>query len=369
MLDKRVKTLADAVAGIKDGAVVLIAGFGSSGIPVELIHALIDQGARDLTVVSNNAGSGRTDLAALLAAGRVRKLICSYPKTSGSVVFEELYAAGKIELELVPQGTLSERMRAAGAGLGGFYTPTGVGTDLAKGKEVRTINGREYVFETPLKGDVALIKAERADRWGNLVYHAAARNFAPTMAMAADLTIVQAREIVERRSAGRPWGWKEPRTTLFLDFWAEFLPEARFLLLFRHPLAVVDSLVRRGTEKEIRWRPVIGLRAWRIYNEQALRFARSQPERAMVVEIESVIQSPERFNEELDRKFELGLRPVPFGTVFSNGEFASGVPKGLGLVKLFHRSELNRALDCYRELLRVSAPIASPSAPITRQAF
>ncbi len=197
MLDKRVKTLADAVAGIKDGAVVLIAGFGSSGIPVELIHALIDQGARDLTVVSNNAGSGRTDLAALLAAGRVRKLICSYPKTSGSVVFEELYAAGKIELELVPQGTLSERMRAAGAGLGGFYTPTGVGTDLAKGKEVRTINGREYVFETPLKGDVALIKAERADRWGNLVYHAAARNFAPTMAMAADLTIVQAREIVE----------------------------------------------------------------------------------------------------------------------------------------------------------------------------
>ncbi|HEX6927540.1 MAG TPA: sulfotransferase [Longimicrobiaceae bacterium] len=181
--------------------------------------------------------------------------------------------------------------------------------------------------------------------------------------------LAEAREIVERRSAGRPWGWKEPRTTLFLDFWAEFLPEARFLLLFRHPLAVVDSLVRRGTEKEIRWRPVIGLRAWRIYNEQALRFARSQPERAMVVEIESVIQSPERFNEELDRKFELGLRPVPFGTVFSNGEFASGVPKGLGLVKLFHRSELNRALDCYRELLRVSAPIASPSAPITRQAF
>ncbi|HEX6980187.1 MAG TPA: 3-oxoacid CoA-transferase subunit A [Alphaproteobacteria bacterium] len=197
MLDKRVKTLADAVAGIKDGAVVLIAGFGSSGIPVELIHALIDQGARDLTVVSNNAGSGRTDLAALLATGRVRKLICSYPKTSGSVVFEELYAAGKIELELVPQGTLSERMRAAGAGLGGFYTPTGVGTDLAKGKEVRKINGREYVFETPLKGDVALIKAERADRWGNLVYRGAARNFAPTMAMAADLTIVQAREIVE----------------------------------------------------------------------------------------------------------------------------------------------------------------------------
>lgn len=197
MLDKRVSSLEKAVAGVCDGATILIGGFGNAGIPVELIHALIDQGARDLTVVSNNAGSGRTDLAALLAAGRVRKVVCSYPKTAGSVVFDGLYAAGKIELELVPQGTLSERMRAAGAGIGGFYTPTGVGTDLAKGKETRMINGREHVLELPIKGDLALIKAERADRWGNLVYRLAARNFGPTMAMAADCTVAQVREIVE----------------------------------------------------------------------------------------------------------------------------------------------------------------------------
>jgi 3-oxoadipate CoA-transferase alpha subunit len=197
MLDKRVSSLEKAVAGVRDGATILIGGFGNAGIPVELIHALIDQGARDLTVVSNNAGSGRTDLAALLAAGRVRKVVCSYPKTAGSVVFDGLYAAGKIELELVPQGTLSERMRAAGAGIGGFYTPTGVGTDLAKGKETRMINGREHVLELPIKGDLALIKAERADRWGNLVYRLAARNFGPTMAAAADCTVAQVREIVE----------------------------------------------------------------------------------------------------------------------------------------------------------------------------
>jgi 3-oxoadipate CoA-transferase alpha subunit len=197
MLDKRVKALEEAVAGIRDGATVLVGGFGNAGIPVELLHALLDQGARDLTIVSNNAGSGRTDLAALLKAGRVRKVICSYPKTAGSVVFDELYAAGKIELELVPQGTLSERMRAAGAGIGAFYTPTGYGTDLAKGKETRVINGRPHVLEMPIKGDVALIKAERADRWGNLVYRLAARNFGPTMAMAADCTVVQVREIVE----------------------------------------------------------------------------------------------------------------------------------------------------------------------------
>jgi 3-oxoadipate CoA-transferase, alpha subunit len=197
MLDKRVSSLHDAVKGVRDGATVLVAGFGNAGIPVELLHALLDQGARDLTIVSNNAGSGRADLAALLAAGRVRKVVCSYPKTAGSVVFDGLYAAGKIELELVPQGTLSERMRAAGAGIGGFYTPTGVGTDLAKGKEVRVINGREHVLELPIKGDFALVKAERADRWGNLVYRLAARNFGPTMAMAADCTVVQVREIVE----------------------------------------------------------------------------------------------------------------------------------------------------------------------------
>lgn len=197
MRDIRVSSLAEAVDGIRDGMTILISGFGNAGIPVELIHAVIDQGAKDLTIVCNNAGSGRTDIAGLLAAGRVRKVICSYPKSSGAVVFERLYAAGRIELELVPQGTLSERMRAAGAGVGGFYTPTGAGTRLAEGKEVRHLNGRDHVLEMPLNGDVALIKADRADRWGNLTYNLAARNFAPTMAMAADLTIVQARRIVE----------------------------------------------------------------------------------------------------------------------------------------------------------------------------
>jgi len=197
MINKIVPSVAAAVAGVRDGAVVLIGGFGNSGIPLELIDALIDQGAKDLTVVTNNAGSGRTDVAKLLATGRVRKIVCSYPRSAGSVVFEELYSAGKIELELVPQGTLSERMRAAGAGIGGFYTPTAVGTLLAEGKETRTIDGREYVLEKPLKGDVALIKAELADRWGNLTYRMAGRNFGPTMAMAAELTIVQARRTVE----------------------------------------------------------------------------------------------------------------------------------------------------------------------------
>ena len=196
MIDKEKKTLADAMAGIKDGAVVLIAGFGNSGIPVELIDALIEQGAKDLTVVSNNAGSGRTDVAKLLGTGRVRKLVCSYPRTSGSVVFEEMYSAGKLELELVPQGTLSERMRAAAAGIAGFYTPTAAGTKLAEGKETRNFEGRDYVLERPLKGDVALVKAELADRWGNLTYRLAARNFGPTMAAAASLTIAQASRIV-----------------------------------------------------------------------------------------------------------------------------------------------------------------------------
>lgn len=197
MIDKTVASLAAALSGVKDGSVVLIAGFGNSGIPVELIDALIEQGAKDLTVVSNNAGSGRTDVAKLLGTGRVRKLVCSYPRTSGSVVFEEMYSAGKLELELVPQGTLSERMRAAAAGIGGFYTPTAAGTKLAEGKETRNLDGRDYVLEKPLKGDVALVKAERADRWGNLTFRLAARNFGPTMAAAADLTVVQAREIVE----------------------------------------------------------------------------------------------------------------------------------------------------------------------------
>jgi 3-oxoadipate CoA-transferase, alpha subunit len=197
MLDKRFSTLSAAVSGIRDGSVVLIGGFGASGIPVELIDAVIEQGAKDLTIVTNNAGTGRTDVAKLLASGHVRKIVCSYPRSAGSVVFEELYAAGRIELELVPQGTLSERMRAAGAGIGGFFTPTAAGTKLAEGKETRTIDGREHVFEKPLKGNVALIKAETADRWGNLTFRLAARNFAPTMAMAADLTIVQTRRFVE----------------------------------------------------------------------------------------------------------------------------------------------------------------------------
>lgn len=197
MLDKRVATLADAVQGVQDGATVLIGGFGNSGIPVELTHALLEQGARDLTLVTNNAGSGESDVAALLREGRVRKIICSYPRSKGSVWFEELYRAGRLELELVPQGTLSERMRCAGAGLGGFFTPTGAESLLATGKEMRMINGRPHVFEEPLRGDVALVKAERADRWGNLVYHSAARNFGPTMATAAGLTVVQVREVVE----------------------------------------------------------------------------------------------------------------------------------------------------------------------------
>lgn len=197
MIDKIVPSLAAAVAGIEDGATVLIAGFGNSGIPVELIDALIDQGAKDLTVVSNNAGSGRTDVAKLLGTGRVRKIMCSYPRTAGSVVFEEMYSAGKLELELIPQGTLTERIRAGAAGIGGFYTPTAAGTLLAEGKETRIIDGREYVLEAPIHADVALIKAERADRWGNLTYRLAARNFGPTMAAAGKLTIVQTSHVVE----------------------------------------------------------------------------------------------------------------------------------------------------------------------------
>ncbi len=196
MLDKRVASLSDAVADVQDGATVLIGGFGDSGVPVELTHALLEQGASDLTVVTNNAGSGDTDVAALLRERRVRRIICSYPRSRGSVWFEELYRAGDIELELVPQGTLSERMRAAGAGLGGFFTPTGADSRLAHGKEVRVIDGRRHVFEQPLPGDVALVKGDRADRWGNVTYHSAARNFGPTMAMAAALTVVQVRELV-----------------------------------------------------------------------------------------------------------------------------------------------------------------------------
>ncbi len=186
----------EAVAGITDGATVLIGGFGTAGQPVELIDALIRSGVRDLTVINNNAGNGEVGLAALLAAGQVRKMICSFPRQSDSYVFDELYRAGKVKLELVPQGNLAERIRAAGAGIGGFFTPTGVGTPLADGKEVRTIDGQNYLLEHPLRGDVALIKAHRADTLGNLVYRKTARNFGPVMATAAATTVVQVDSVV-----------------------------------------------------------------------------------------------------------------------------------------------------------------------------
>lgn len=197
MIDKRVSGLAAAVSGVGDGATVLISGFGEAGNPTELVHALIDQGASGLTVVNNNAGNGDVGLAALLAARRVRRIVCSYPRSSHAHVFNRLYAAGELELELTPQGTLAERIRAAGAGIGAFFTPTAAGTELAAGKETRDIGGRLHVLETALKADVALVKAEAADRWGNLVFRKAARNFGPIMCMAADLVIVQVRRIVE----------------------------------------------------------------------------------------------------------------------------------------------------------------------------
>jgi 3-oxoadipate CoA-transferase alpha subunit len=187
----------EAVAGIEDGSTVLVGGFGMAGMPVQLVDALIEQGAKDLTVVSNNAGNGDTGLAALLAQGRVRKMVCSFPRQSDSWVFDGLYRAGKVELDLVPQGNLAERMRAAGAGIGAFYCPTGVGTPLAEGKEVREIDGRTYVLEYPIRGDVALIGAHVSDRMGNLVYRKTARNFGPVMATAATLVIAQVAEVVE----------------------------------------------------------------------------------------------------------------------------------------------------------------------------
>lgn len=188
---------ADAVAGIADGATILVGGFGMAGMPTRLIDALIDQGASGLTIVSNNAGNGDTGLAALLAAGRVDEVICSFPRQSDSYVFDELYRAGKVRLEVVPQGNLAERIRAAGAGIGAFFCPTGVGTPLAEGKETRTIDGRAYVLEMPIKGDVALIAAHRGDRMGNLTYRKTARNFGPVMATAARTTIVQVGRVVE----------------------------------------------------------------------------------------------------------------------------------------------------------------------------
>ena len=197
MINKIALSVADALADVQDGATVLIGGFGTAGNPTELIDGLIAQGAKDLTVVNNNAGNGEAGLAALLKTGHVRKIICSFPRQVDSQVFDGLYRSGKIELELVAQGNLAERIRAAGAGIGAFFCPTGYGTELAKGKETREINGKHYVLEYPIYGDVALIKAERGDRWGNLTYRKAARNFGPVMATAARKTVATVHEIVE----------------------------------------------------------------------------------------------------------------------------------------------------------------------------
>ncbi|WP_312271833.1 3-oxoacid CoA-transferase subunit A [Pseudomonas sp.] len=197
MINKIVESLSQAVEDIHDGATVMIGGFGPSGQPSELIDALIAHGAKDLTIINNNAGNGDVGLAVLLKAGQVRKIICSFPRQTDSYVFDELYRAGKIELELVPQGNLAERIRAAGAGIGAFFTPTSYGTILAEGVETREINGKHYVIQYPIHADFALIRADRADRWGNLTYRKAARNFGPIMATAAKTTIVQTREIVE----------------------------------------------------------------------------------------------------------------------------------------------------------------------------
>jgi 3-oxoadipate CoA-transferase alpha subunit len=197
MIDKIVPSAAAALADIRDGATVMIGGFGTAGQPNELIDALIETGARELVIVNNNAGNGDTGLAKLLVLKRVRKIICSFPRQADSHHFDALYRAGEIELELVPQGNLAERIRAAGAGIGGFFTPTGYGTALAEGKETREINGRQYVLESPIHADYALIKAEQGDRWGNLTYRMTARNFGPVMAMAARTTIATVHEIVE----------------------------------------------------------------------------------------------------------------------------------------------------------------------------
>jgi len=197
MINKKAESPAAAVADIPDGATVMIGGFGEAGSPIELIHALIDHGPRGLTVISNNTGSGRVGLAALIANRQVRKMICSFPRSANSMVFPELYRKGEIELELVPQGTLAERIRAGGAGIPAFYTPSAVGTLLAAGKETRQFNGKEYLMEYGLRADFALVKAARADRYGNLLYNKTARNFAPVMCMAAATTIAQVEELVE----------------------------------------------------------------------------------------------------------------------------------------------------------------------------
>ena len=195
MIDKSVRSVAEALDGTRDGATVLVGGFGAVGQPNALIDGLIEHGARDLTIVANNAGTGETGLARLMRLGRVRRIICSFPRSAGSVVFEELYRAGRLELEIVPQGTLAERMRAAGAGIPAFFTPTGAGTKLAEGKELREIGGRPCVLEQALPGDLALVEAWRADRWGNLAFRSSGRNFNPVMATAARLTAVQTQHV------------------------------------------------------------------------------------------------------------------------------------------------------------------------------
>src|SRR5512134_1817872 len=197
MIDKTVHSVDEAVADIRDGATVMIGGFGTAGMPVELIDALIALGTRELTIVNNNAGNGDTGVAALIKAKRVRKIICSFPRQADSWHFDAAWKAGEIALELVPQGNLAERIRAAGAGIGAFFTPTGYGTELAKGKETRVIDGRHYVLEHPIRADFALIKADKGDRWGNLTYRKTARNFGPIMASAAKCTVAQVREVVE----------------------------------------------------------------------------------------------------------------------------------------------------------------------------
>lgn len=212
-------TVDEAVAGIEDGSTVLVGGFGLAGMPFDLIDALIRHGAGDLTVVSNNAGNGDVGLAALLKAGRVRKVICSFPRQSDSYVFDELYRAGRVGLEVVPQGTLAERMRAAGAGIGAFYSPVGAGTPLAEGKETREIDGRAHVLEFPIKGDVALISAHRADTMGNLVYRKTARNFGPVMATAATTVVAQVTDIV-------PAGEIDPETVVTPGIYVDRLVRA-----------------------------------------------------------------------------------------------------------------------------------------------
>ena len=202
MIDKRVAGVDDAVQDIKDGSTVLVSGFGGAGSPIDLLHALLDQGAKDLTIVSNNAGNGNIGLAALIAAGRVAKFVCSFPRSANAHEFTNAYRAGKIELEVVPQGTLAERIRAGGAGIPAFYTPTSAGTPLQEGKETKEFDGRLHVLEHAIRGDVALVKALRGDRWGNLTYNLTARNFGPIMCTAAETAIVQVRHVVELGELG-----------------------------------------------------------------------------------------------------------------------------------------------------------------------